>query len=194
MVDTSEICRLESLDVGFYAIAPLARLSSSEPKILLIKIYINFVLFLFFNFFNFSPFLRILFALFAACGAEISDLQLVGVVGAYGFFQHRGKPREVKVADLVTFAADQVTVGNVAFIVSILAVLTRNAQYLAMLFKIMKRVIHGSAGDGRHNRLNFRKKLVGCIMAVGFSYNFEDSLALLSYFTHLIFRISLKRF
>ena len=38
LVDTSEISRLESLGVGIYTVAPLARLSSSEPKIFLIKV------------------------------------------------------------------------------------------------------------------------------------------------------------
>ena len=38
LVDTSEISRLESLGVGIYTVAPLARLSSSEPKILLINL------------------------------------------------------------------------------------------------------------------------------------------------------------
>ena len=38
LVDTSEISRLESLGVGIYTVAPLARLSSSEPKILSINL------------------------------------------------------------------------------------------------------------------------------------------------------------
>ena len=56
LVDTSEICRLESLGVGIYTVAPLARLSSSEPKILLIKLYLACFYFYFFGWNNFGKY------------------------------------------------------------------------------------------------------------------------------------------
>jgi hypothetical protein len=86
----------------------------------------------------------------------------------------------------VALAADKMAVGDVAFIVSVTAVLAGDAEDLTLPFKIVEGIIDGGSGDGGHNLFHLFKKLVCGVMLIRFANDVQYGLALLSYDPRLL--------
>ena len=84
-------------------------------------------------------------------------------------------------------------VGDVAFIVSVTAVLAGDTEDLALFHKIVEGIIDGGSGDGGHNLFHLFKKLVCGVMRLGATDDRQDGFALLCYIDHSFhFRLGLN--